>query len=1590
MTQQPEAAEKSALEDGRSTTSSMSTEAPSDVAQSEGWAMVRPRRRAGQGASAAEGRERVPVPGACGAARRLAAPGKVQAPFSESAFAARRLVLACKTDRSAPQVMQSLQHLGELACEVDVDTQFLVLELACELISHGRGPQNLQVAESAAVLAERLLPSVVTQNRPMMVRLCQDVCRANGLIGGLKGGVDQERCHFWLLRLRCFELARVPGGALLAGPQSCTRLAHELYAAYTTGGGELARAVVLTTDHLLSRLQGETCHQLSCAIASEALKPATNGGPAALGRSQLRWLRAVGLAGSCGWRGMWGDSRADHATLLAPLLQPTGNAANELLRFECLAGLLGCIKLPVARSIVCFRGGPEDMGSPEMVCKSAARLVHRLCGGLVAVAAACSEAPPLWRLTALHASGKHAPLPEGLRAEVPSVLVSALGGDVTRVRAAEVLASSMGDFGLDEAVAKRLAELLQDWVAASELLPILLEGLQSSRLFAMAPAVLVSALDHQGMGDRLLEQALDVLCDMRNDFSSTQVLVERIRDLLKDAARPGSLLPLLIKRMRCGHKQQLAPLRHDVLLAGLHSEAVISDTLALISALGAEAEAEPQNPAIVARLMDLLDDALYRRGALRALFWGRLGGQALKKLCGRSKAMIAEGGRVFLDACDVLRWVPFERGLRHLFEPKVEAALRQSDSPAAWHCLAQCVLHSKVEIRQASCATLLKALVTRIDSEEEQEEGGWEPDTLQALACLVGSFPEPIASAVGVELESLERWRRLRACRLLWHVDPATIMSSLRLLVVPLVSVSAGALGQDSEAAASIVTKLVCSVPCAKLLALEGFCWEKALRAACVDLQAKVSSDAMISDRTTVHLALEALATAQRQLLLRADGLQWKGIMRSVRPTLLRLAAVEGLSRDLTKTVSALLQDTKGGAARLCARCTDRPRECLRCKGKAFDVCFGCEGKGMIVRKAWCGCWTRRRAMPEPNCPLCSGSGQLDRQEECRRCQGLGRWPCGRCHGEGRPFCKECNKAASTAEPAEGLRITPASPAELTQLQKLWTDRGGQGCLAEAWSLDNPKLSWIYNRRRLELSEQLAKDPDELEGFHGSLQANFLSIMTHGFDASRRCGQVYGAGEYFAKNPEVSRAYCRGGDYMLVCRLLLGIAGSTEGDHIWVPSMCYYVISQPTQVLPLFLVRFAHNAQPCPKLQAALSGSFDTVAERQPRGVPPNRPCAMSAESTDRLWIGYLQPGWSDADLHRAVHDFLRRNLPGAPPADIQVQVVRGKFTQAKARLARPVARQEVLRLNEAPFQEDGRQRTLTVDDAHGSPGQKCARSIARYCRGRNLRFVDPCNCSHGPLPTDGAVWELQPLTLGGAKADEITGKFLASMQGAKVLAISAVKNDTLLALHEHYRSYVREKNGTEPKCIELYHGTNNRILETVYTHGLFPPSDMKASDACPVSGGKGLCTSLCNNSCEYCTERHEWCKCHMFGLGMYLADSAEKSNRYVSMPAASGRRRMVVCSVVAGSILQMSGHLRSPAAMHDVFSLRSLWNGDLARLVEFEGPPPPLDGMEHQDLLMVPGLGPKCRPGFSVYNTEYVAFHPYQVMPRYEITYTL
>jgi len=310
----------------------------------------------------------------------------------------------------------------------------------------------------------------------------------------------------------------------------------------------------------------------------------------------------------------------------------------------------------------------------------------------------------------------------------------------------------------------------------------------------------------------------------------------------------------------------------------------------------------------------------------------------------------------------------------------------------------------------------------------------------------------------------------------------------------------------------------------------------------------------------------------------------------------------------------------------------------------------------------------------------------------------------------------------------------------------------------------------------------------------------------------------------------------------------------------------------------------------------------------------------------------------------------------------------------------------------------------------------------------------------------------LESIPLEGAKGDEIVSKFMASAPfhngQPRVVGIRQIKNNVLSKLHQQYRDYLANKHGEEPTTQELYHGTNCNILNTLYKDGIRPPSDREADERCPISGGKGLCTSLCNNDCKFCTQKHEWGRCHMYGLGIYLADMAQKSHRYISAPKIIGGRqryRMIICSVV-GKSYEVNGFLTEGDIFHDVTDVRSLTQDDIDTMIVPAGRCKPLTrgvgayiagvngepwgrvvaeepdrwrlhtgrmakkatenvtwvwtmgadlsaeatetAPEKSDLLFVKGLGPHTKVGYSVVNSEYIAFHPYQCLPMYEIEY--
>merc|ERR1712176_1327198 len=160
---------------------------------------------------------------------------------------------------------------------------------------------------------------------------------------------------------------------------------------------------------------------------------------------------------------------------------------------------------------------------------------------------------------------------------------------------------------------------------------------------------------------------------------------------------------------------------------------------------------------------------------------------------------------------------------------------------------------------------------------------------------------------------------------------------------------------------------------------------------------------------------------------------------------------------------------------------------------------------------------------------------------------------------------------------------------------------------------------------------------------------NLVSIAVHGFDPKRRSGQVYGAGEYFAKDPNVSIGYARGGSFMFLCKLLLGKA---DLDHLWVDSCSYYVVKQRdqrVQALPLFLVQFQESSGKLSRHLSDLAARdvevIGHLAARRRGGFRPceaRRDVGMEAEATRHLWLGWLSPELCQHDNDTIAEDVKR------------------------------------------------------------------------------------------------------------------------------------------------------------------------------------------------------------------------------------------------------------------------------------------------------------------------------------------------------------
>eukprot|EP00746_Dinoflagellata_sp_MGD_P167123 gnl/MRDRNA2_/MRDRNA2_97498_c0_seq1.p1 gnl/MRDRNA2_/MRDRNA2_97498_c0~~gnl/MRDRNA2_/MRDRNA2_97498_c0_seq1.p1 ORF type:complete len:1053 (-),score=223.29 gnl/MRDRNA2_/MRDRNA2_97498_c0_seq1:239-3397(-) len=649
-----------------------------------------------------------------------------------------------------------------------------------------------------------------------------------------------------------------------------------------------------------------------------------------------------------------------------------------------------------------------------------------------------------------------------------------------------------------------------------------------------------------------------------------------------------------------------------------------------------------------------------------------------------------------------------------------------------------------------------------------------------------------------------------------------------------------------------------------------------------------------------------------------------------------------------------------------------------------------------------------------------SGSGS-DRMSGC-----CALYPMGAC-----PFSAEsCPRGRHGEPPAatEDTVFARITRAKLRLLQQKWSDAGGHGQVEDAWQVRNPRLEFLFRATECGFNEALRCSSDAIDAWHGSAEENVFSIAINGFDPKRRCGQVYGAGEYFAKDPNVSIAYAKGGAFMFLCKLLLG---EDEQDHTWVSSQKYYVIKQRegrVQALPLFVVRFKRSSGPLSQRLKSLEeqdcDNSTALAGWQRGGLQPEparRNAGMVAKFTRHLWLGWLAPQLCMRN-DDAVQEDVEKFLEGYEVAEVIPErngARIGAFVLLRKEIDQATFKAIAARRYHGQFR-------ISVDDQQpNNPacvGQMCPRLTgpSKYCRGWNLhghsKWQWGCPFEHPEnlRPTHGATFSLEEVAKGTAKFDEIESDLLRSspFQSAdggvgqpQIVRVQRVVNDPLSKIYEERRGFLHDKHGFVVEK-ELWHGTNCKALPELLTHGLQPPSDTEPCDACPQSGGKSLCTTLCGTDCRHCSaissgccKKHRWNKCHMYGLGVYLADLAQKSHRYVRRPTHAtdslqgtagpfGCRRapvysMIRCRVCLGNPYLIEGNLLKADAMHDM-----CWCQDPTDMLESNSEE--WNVSKGHDSYFIRGLTGAQKAGLGVYNNEYVVFHPYQILPLYQVDYVL
>ncbi|KAJ5069513.1 poly [adp-ribose] polymerase [Anaeramoeba ignava] len=198
-----------------------------------------------------------------------------------------------------------------------------------------------------------------------------------------------------------------------------------------------------------------------------------------------------------------------------------------------------------------------------------------------------------------------------------------------------------------------------------------------------------------------------------------------------------------------------------------------------------------------------------------------------------------------------------------------------------------------------------------------------------------------------------------------------------------------------------------------------------------------------------------------------------------------------------------------------------------------------------------------------------------------------------------------------------------------------------------------------------------------------------------------------------------------------------------------------------------------------------------------------------------------------------------------------------------------------------------------------------------------------------------------------------------------KVIKIEKIKSSYLDYWFTKRKEYLENRRKQSFNISWLYHGTNEKFLEEIYTKGFHILSNYDTNPRCPKSGElakEKKTPSLCTKKCKFCLTKHCWNRCHMYGLGLYFTYCSSKSDKYIKTD--NSIRKMFVCEVVTGNSFMQTQDLPSPDYAHD-----------------WVLPP------HSYDSILVPGTGKTSTT--NVMNNEIIIFHKFQAIPRYLIHYT-